>query len=379
MAQTHLNSDRAFEALPAYNLALKFGKICVFGVHILVFCLLGTMNPILSSAQSSSSDPIPETVETVMDDPFSEPTPAKSEQPKLQPLEPAQASPSTNALEIPVINEDPNSQAHSAQPETTPSPVEQNSEPNQNIQSETPLISEPETSSDTSAPVIESVSAPEEMNSANADSLDQEEEEELDEDTPLYFKQRPHFALSFRGAWPGVPSSNAIGVSIQVLPEYLISLSKVGTLALGMHLGHQSFLERSAYIRYGDPSSFALGVQARYLLRWTQAQWLIPIAGLEYTRSWMAYAVPTGAVNADGSLQYAPKQSYVGADFGWSLGGLINLSVLDGETARDAYLSSGIVASYLSIEIRKVNYSASNVTLNLSGYMWYAGFRLEFK
>jgi hypothetical protein len=113
--------------------------------------------------------------------------------------------------------------------------------------------------------------------------------------------------------------------------------------------------------KYNLVYGFSVGAQVRYQLKFWDTQPVVPMVA--YSGEYYRYKIRTGGAN--GFIARGPI-----------LGVWIHLNALDDAAARTAFFESGIVRSYLVVELRRLTGGDGMVSLNSSAY--YSGIRLEY-
>jgi len=205
------------------------------------------------------------------------------------------------------------------------------------------------------------------------DASDEVSPEELTADGrklrhPRFQYERPAWAVHLQGALSAFgPNPSISGRSdesiraAQLLLEWQPkSIQIIGVLGLGLTLSNYLVLPQ------GELTSSALGLvsagaQARYQFRYFRNQWVVPYAGVgqEYIR----YQLSSGTGSLLGLNTFA--------------GAMLLLNALEPGAAAEAYATSGILRTYLSVEYRSRS-GAENDLMALNAGSYYAGLRFEF-
>jgi hypothetical protein len=174
----------------------------------------------------------------------------------------------------------------------------------------------------------------------------------------------PGYALGLRASFTQVPGNNALGSSEQFYYDRFLPWQKYGAITYGGHIGTLPIRVPNSSVPYPYYANASVGVGLHYQLVYFHTQWVVPVIGME----WDYYRIKSSTNNTNQAT---------GGNFGVSGGIMINLSMIDQITSRDAYETIGLVRCYLTAEVRTANFN--NSTFHLSGNFWYAGLRMEFE
>ena len=181
-------------------------------------------------------------------------------------------------------------------------------------------------------------------------------------DTPVYTLAPSRYAAGIKIAIHGFPYSSALGDIYELYGDWILPYQKAGVISFGGDLGIFAMRELLTAFPYPNYLNSIIGGHARYQLRLTPYQLIVPTVSLEY----MYYRL------------MKPDNSYLtGTNVGASFGVFINLGWLDRATARDAYQSLGMTKSYFTAEIKNATFS--NTSFILNGSFWLFGLRTEFE
>ena len=189
------------------------------------------------------------------------------------------------------------------------------------------------------------------------------DKEEYDSTNPTYIHATSHVAIGLRFALHGVPGDSAIGDLYQFYAEWVLPFQRMGIFSVGGNLGVFALHEPDTALPYPNYLNALLGGQARYQLKFTPNQLIVPTAEIEL--DYYRFLKPDG-------------QSYLsGINVSPSFGVFINMGWIDSVTAKDAYENIGLSKAYLTLEVKPMKLSTDYFSLSGAAYLF--GIRTEFE